>query len=450
MNAETLLLKGCKFVLPCAGCKPLVNASILISNGVIEYVGDKPPSGGKAGHVIECGEHSVAMPCMYNAHTHAAMSVLRGYYSDAELHDWLQAMWFVEHRLSGREAFLGSLVSGVEMLFSGTCGFMDMYFFPDEAAEAARRLGLRARVGPVIMGDVDPYRAVEEARRYARKLLGDPLVGGVINVHSIYAAPLEAVREGHRAAVELGVPFHIHVSETRREVYEAKKRYGVFPVELLGKLGALSENTVLVHAGWIASWELGLVKEKGASLVHCPASNMKLATAGHFPLYEAMESGVNVALGTDGPASNDSLNMFSEMKIAVLLQRHSYWDTRVKARHVLRAATTGSARAMMLPRGAGTLQPGAPGDVVVVNSVTPSALPLRRDNLEQVLVYSCEKCTPDYVAINGELVLSPGKKPQLLEEAARAAKQLNEFIERIGPGKEPEPPCSPRTACKKN
>ena len=448
MNCEALLLRRCRFVLPCAGCKPLADASILVSNGVIEYVGDKPPSGSKTGCVIECGGHSVAMPCMYNAHTHTAMSVLRGYYSDAELHDWLQAMWFVEHHLSGREAFLGSLVSSIEMLFSGTCGFMDMYFFPDEAAEAARRLGLRARIGPVIMGDVDPYKAVEEARRYARRLLGDHLVGGVINVHSIYASPLEAIEEGHRAALDLGVPFHIHISETRREVYEAKKRYGVFPVELLGRLGALSENTVLVHGGWIASWELGLVKEKGASLVHCPASNMKLATAGHFPLYEAMESGINVALGTDGPASNDSLNMFSEMKIAVLLQRHSYWDTRVKARHVLRAATTGSARAMMLPRGAGTLQPGAPGDIVVMNSVTPSTMPLRRDNLEQVLVYSCEKCTPDYVVINGEPVLSPEKKPQLLEEAARAAKQLSEFIERIGPGKEPKPPCSPRTACK--
>jgi len=450
VSSEALLLKKCKFLLPCAECEPLVDASILVNNGTVEYVGDKPPSGSKTGYVIECGEHSVAMPCMYNAHTHVAMSVLRGYYSDAELHDWLQAMWFIEHRLSGREAFLGSLVSGVEMLFSGTCGFMDMYFFPDEAAEAARRLGLRARVGPVVMGSVDPYKAVEEAKRYARKWLGDPIVGGVINVHSIYAAPLEAIEEGHRAARELGVPFHIHVSETRREVYEAKKRYGVFPVELLGKLGALSENTVLVHAGWIASWELGLVKEKGANLVHCPASNMKLATAGHFPLYEAMESGINVALGTDGPASNDSLNMFSEMKIAVLLQRHSYWDTRVKASHVLRAATTGSARAMMLPPGAGTLKPGAPGDIVVMNSVTPSTLPLRVDNFEQVLVYSCEKCTPDYVVINGELVLSPEKKPQLLEEAARAAKQLNEFIERIGSGKEPEPPCSPRTACKKD
>ena len=447
-NKEPILFRNCRFALTCSGCPIHEHTSILIENGHVVLIGGKLPSGGKAGHVIECGEHSIAVPCMYNAHAHAAMSVLRGYYSDAELHDWLQAMWFVEHRLSSREAFLGSLVSGIEMLFSGTCGFMDMYFFPGEAAEAARQLGLRARVGPVIMGDVDPYRAVEEARRYARKLLGDPLVGGAINVHSIYAAPLEAIGEGHRAAVELGVPFHIHVSETRREVYEAKKRYGVFPVELLGKLGALSENTVLVHAGWIASWELGLVKEKGASLVHCPASNMKLATAGHFPLYEAMESGINVALGTDGPASNDSLNMFSEMKIAVLLQRHSYWDTRVKAHHVLRAATIGSARAMMLPRGAGTLQPGAPGDVVVVNSVTPSALPLRRDNLEQVLVYSCEKCTPDYVVINGRLALSPEKKQQLFEEAVKAAKQLNEFIERIGPGKESKPPCSPRTACR--
>ena len=441
-------MRNCGLLLPGAGRKPLEHVSIVTEGGRISYVGDSPPPGSLTGWVIECGKHSIAMPCMYNAHTHAAMSVLRGYYGDAELHEWLRHMWWVEHRLGAREAFLGSVLSGIEMLLSGSCGFMDMYFFPDEAAEAARRLGLRARVGPVIMGDVDPYRAVEEAARYARRLSGDPLVGGVINVHSIYASPLDAIREGHRAAVELGVPFHIHVSETRREVYEAKKRYGVFPVELLDKLGALSNHSVLVHAGWIASWELDLVREKGASLVHCPASNMKLATAGHFPLYEAMESGINVALGTDGPASNDSLNMFSEMKIALLLQRHSYWDTRVRASHVLRAATRGSAKAMMLPRGAGTVEPGAPGDLVVIDARSPNVLPLRPDNLEQVLVYSCEKCSPSHVVISGRLVLDPERRQELLEEALRAAEELNRFIERIGGGETGEPPCSPRAACR--
>ncbi|BEP16753.1 amidohydrolase [Pyrofollis japonicus] len=375
------------------------------------------------------------------------MTLLRGYYGDAELHEWLRHMWWVEKHMGPGEAYLGSKLAVIEMLFSATCGFMDMYFFPDEAARAARELGVRARLGPVIMGRVDPWRAVEAAAAYAKRISGDDLVGGVINVHSIYAAPLEAVREGHRVAQELGIPFHIHVSETRREVYEAKKRYGLFPVQLLDKLGALSKVSVLVHAGWIASWELGLVKEKGASLVHCPASNMKLATAGHFPLYEAMESGINVALGTDGAASNDSLNMFSEMKTAVLMQRHSYWDTRVRAKHVLRAATTGSAKAMMLPSGAGTIRIGAPGDLVVLDVSNPSSQPLRRDNLEQILVYSCEKCTPSHVLVGGRIVLSPENREKLLEEAARAADELSKFIEKIGPGETSEPPCSPREAC---
>jgi len=448
MGVEPVLLR-CRWVLPCSGCPVLEGASVLLDGGRVAWLGGGgPPPGAKSGLVVDCGRYSAAVPCLYNAHTHAGMSLLRGYYDDAELHEWLARMWFVEKRLDEETAYAASKLSAIEMAMGGTCGFMDMYFYADAAARAAREVGLRARVGPVVMGDVDPYRAVEEAARFARRLRGDRLVGGVVNVHSIYAAPLEAVRLGAEAARELGVPLHIHVSETRREVYEAKKRHGVFPVELLDRLGALHGGTVLVHMGWVASWELGLVRDRGASIVHCPVSNMKLATAGHFPLREALDSGINVGLGTDGAASNNTLDMFREMRVAVLLQRHSYWDTRISAVDALHIATVGSARAMMLPEGAGRLEPGAPGDLAVVDLSRPGLQPARRQSLLSALVYAANAGDVTHTFVAGRPVYTPDTRRPLLEEAERLAERLSRFHLEIGEGLDREPPCSPRPACR--
>ncbi len=445
-RGEPVYLKLCRFLLPCWDCPVREDVSVLVEDGVVSWIGGSgAPAGAKSGYVLNC-RGMMATPCLYNAHTHVSMSLLRGYYDDAELHDWLGHMWFVERRIDEEVAYLAAKLSVLEMAMTGTCGFMDMYFFPDAAARAAREVGLRARVGPVIMGRVDPFRAVEAAARYAEKLRGNELVGGVVNVHSIYAAPLEAVRRAAAEAKRLGVPFHIHVSETRREVYEAKKKYGVFPVELLHRLGALYSGAVLVHMGWVASWELGLVRDAGASIVHCPASNMKLATAGHFPLREALDAGINVGLGTDGPASNNTLDMIREMRLVVLLQRHSYWDTRIAARDALRIATVGSARAMMLPRGAGTIREGAPGDLVLLDIRHPGVQPLRADNAVSALVYAASGASVAATIVAGRPVYHGGLEEQFLEEAGELAASLNRFHERIGVGTD-EPPCSPREAC---
>jgi 5-methylthioadenosine/S-adenosylhomocysteine deaminase len=448
---EPVLLRGCRWLISCWNCPAQENVSVLLRDGAVEWIGGSgAPPGAASGRVVECGRRSLAAPCLYNAHTHVAMSLLRGFYDDAELHEWLRRMWFVERRLDAETVYHAARLSLAELAMGGVCGFMDMYFFPEAVERAAREVGLRARLGPVIMGDVDPARAVEEAARYASMLQGDPLVGGVVNVHSIYAAPLEAVRLGAEKAGELRVPFHIHVSETRREVYEAKKRYGVFPVELLHRLGALGPNTVLVHMGWVASWELGLVREAGASIVHCPASNMKLATAGHFPLREALDMGINVGLGTDGPASNNTQDMVREMRLVVLLQRHSYWDTRVAARDALRIATEGSAKAMMLPPGAGRLEPGAPGDLAVFDLSHPRVAPARRDNIVQALVYAASAADTAATIVAGHIVYIKGgeEERRLLGAAVESSERLNRFLEELSVG-EDEPPCSPPVACRR-
>jgi len=344
--------------------------------------------------------------------------------------------------------YLASKLAILEMITGGTCGFLDMYFYPEETVKAAKEIGIRTALGPVIMGDVDPYKAIEISLEFAKKFEKDNIVKPVFNIHSIYATPHDAIVLAAEKSLELGVPLHIHVSETRREVYEAKKRYGAFPVELLDrKLKALHSRTVLVHAGWIASWELELVRKARASIVHCPTSNMKLATAGHFPAYEAMEIGINVGLGTDGAASNNSLDMFLEMKMMVMLQRHSYWDTRVKALHALRAATIGSAHAMGL-KGVGEVKIGYKADLALLDIKHPRLQPLRPDNLVSAIVYAATADNIAYTIVGGKPLFTLENREKMLEEAAKIARELNNFIEKLGGEKVQIPPCSPRQACK--
>ena len=451
-EGEPLLLR-CRWLLPCARCGVLEDAVVLIDGRRVERVaraGEALPPGAKSGYVVDCGRRGLGMPCLYNAHTHVAMTLLRGFHDDSELMDWLHRMWYVEKRLTPSVVYHASRLGIIEMLYSGACGFLDMYFMPWETARAAWELGVRAALGPVIMGSsVDPARAAEAAARFVGEVEAryGPLVRGVFNVHSIYAAPLEAVRMAAEEARRMKRPLHIHASETRREVYESKKRFGKFPVELLDSLGAVHEWSVLVHAGWIASWELELVSRRGASLVHCPASNMKLATAGHFPFYEAQRMGVNVALGTDGPASNNTLDMLREMRLAVLLQRHSYWDTRIKAVDVLDAATRGSARAMGL-RGAGVVEEGAPGDMVVLELGRPGLWPPEPGRLVSHIVYSASGGDVSHVIVSGRPVLAPWLREKLAGMAEESLERIEGFLKNIGEGADPEPPCSPLEACR--
>jgi cytosine/adenosine deaminase-related metal-dependent hydrolase len=218
----------------------------------------------------------------------------------------------------------------------------------------------------------------------------------------------------------------MHVSETRDEVYEVKRRTGKFPVEYLGELGLVNNRLHLVHLGWITSWELGMIRENDVKVTHSPTSNMKLATAGFFPMRELMEASVTVTLGTDGPASNNSLDMFREMKVGVLLQRHGYWDTRIRAIHLLKAATVNGYRLMGI-RG-GSIQPGHVADIVLINTRKPHLQPLRRDNVISALVYSASGNDVDMVMINGKIAYTRDDQWRFGEKAIELSREINEFI----------------------
>ncbi|MCG3108592.1 5'-deoxyadenosine deaminase [Metallosphaera sp. J1] len=384
ISNRTYTLRNCSFALD--HDQILRSTNIVIDNGYIKYVGREVE-----GDELDCSEY-VVIPGLVNAHTHSAMTVLRGVFDDGELHEWLARMWEEERKLTREIMALGSELAVIEMLSSGTTAFVDMYFNPDQVRDLATRYGIRAMAGPTLMRE----KSVDETIREMKGLEESELFRPIVNVHSLYATELKKLRE-LRDSLTQEYHLHIHLSETREEVFQIKKKYGMFPVELIHREG-LVPHVHGVHLGWVTSWELNYLRGSIA-ITHCPTSNMKLATGGAFPMKEALDQGLNVTIGTDGAASNNSLNMFHEMKTAVLLQRHNYWSTGITATDVFKASTINGYK-MLGIRGGG-IKPGYVADLVLLNK--DDLYPLVRERLLSHLVYNPPR-EVEKVIIQGKVV----------------------------------------------
>ena len=428
MSGEELLLRRCKFVLVGDGWV-LRDVNVVVRDGVIASVGEEVD---KSGLVLDCSD-KVVIPGLVNSHTHAAMTLLRGYCDDAELFGWLKRIWRVEARLTPRIVYLASKLAIYEMLSSGTTAFVDMYFYPEETAKAAEELGIRAALGPPIIEGVGELEgSVARAKSFVKDFGRSRLIVPILNVHSIHACSRETLEAVAELSRELEVKVHIHVSETRREVFECKKKYGLFPVEYLDRLGVLSDRCILVHLGWVTSWEIELIREKGACVVHCPSSNTKLATAGFFPFKEMVRSGIAVGLGTDGPASNNTLDMIREMRMAVLLQRNNYWDVDVNAADAFRAATLNGGA--ILGVRVGSVEEGYLADLALLDAYSVRLQPLRADNLLSAIVYSASGADVVATVVGGRLVYDREDEEKIArwrEEVRRIAEELNKFMASI-------------------
>lgn len=349
--------------------------------------------------------HHLLIPGLVNAHTHAPMVLFRGLADDLPLHRWLQEHIWPAEQAFVSDAFVrdGMRLAAAEMLRGGTTCFSDMYFFSDEIGRVAREVGLRAVVGLIVADfptvwarDTQEYldRAVEVHDLFR----DDPLVRTAFAPHAPYTvgdAGLERVRV---LADELDVPVHMHVHETAAEVSEALARDGVRPLERLRRLGLLSPRLVAVHMASIDESEIELAAAHGIHIVHCPESNLKLAS-GTCPVARALERGASVALGTDGAASNNDLDMLGEMRTAALLAKLAAGRAdALPAATALELATIGGARALGLEGEIGSLVPGKAADVVAVDLDRPETQPVY-DPVSQ-LVYACsrEQVTDVWVA----------------------------------------------------
>lgn len=376
----------------------------------------------------------VLLPGFVNGHTHAAMTLLRGIADDMALERWLNDhIWPTEMRLVTPDFVAdGTALAVAEMLRGGTTCFSDMYFFPDTVADVAANAGMRTVVGMIVLEFPTPW--ADNAAEYIGKGLelldaykGHPLVSLTFAPHAPYSVADETLKRVRKLADELDVPIHMHVHETASEVADAVAQTGRRPLARLDELGLVTPALIAVHATQLLDDEVEQLAVAGAHVVHCPRSNLKLAS-GTCRTADLVAAGVNVALGTDGAASNNRLDLWSEMTFAALLGKNHVGNAEaLPASTLLRMATINGARALGLDQQIGSLEVGKSADVICVRLDAPEVTPVL-DPLSQ-LVYSAgrEHVTDAWVA--GQHVLADGALTQIDEPLV--LERANDWAQRV-------------------
>ena len=388
---------------------------------------------------VELADH-VLIPGLINLHTHAAMTLMRGLADDKSLMDWLNNhIWPVETRLVSHEfVHDGTLLACAEMLRGGVTCFNDMYFFPESAAQAVLHAHMRAAIGMIVIEFPSPYAT--DAMDYLNKGLAlrdhlreEPLLSFCIAPHAPYTVSDKAFERVAVMLGELDVPLHIHMHETKGEIEKSLAQYGKRPLSRLQDLGLVDSNLIAVHAVHLTDQEVDLLAARGCHVAHCPSSNLKLAS-GIEPPARLLGSGINVGLGTDGAASNNRQDIFSEMRLAALIAKGATGDPTIMPAHtVLEMATLNAARALGLDSQIGSLTKGKRADITAVNLAALDLSPCY-DPLSH-LVYAAGREHVSHVWVNGELLVDNGKLLHL-DTAALAAKanHWKEKIKNLQPG----------------
>ncbi|MEM4663003.1 MAG: amidohydrolase [Candidatus Diapherotrites archaeon] len=396
-------------------------ANILIEENLITDVGKTARD--KSDVVID-GRELAAIPGFFNMHTHAPMSLLKGFADDFDLHTWLTKHIFpVEARMKPKDIYYGTMLACAEMIRSGTTCFNDMYFFEEETAKAASKAGMRAIISKVITSEFkeDAVRkAIDKLKRYENII---PALGP----HAIYTTTPEVLKGVKDLSDELSLPIHFHLSETQKEVKDCIKKRKVRPVEYLKKIGFLGSNLFNAHCVWLDKKEQKILASHGAKVVSCPTSNLKLAS-GIAPLKDIMDAKIQTMLGTDGSASNNSLNMFETLKLASLLQKYRYNDASVlNAETCFKLATVNAAQALKI--NAGKIENGYLADVVLLDLNHISMTP--RHNLISNIVFSADPGCVHTVICNGKVIMEKKKitwEQKIKRKATKRALLLTKFI----------------------
>jgi 5-methylthioadenosine/S-adenosylhomocysteine deaminase len=374
------------------------------------------------------------LPGFVNAHTHAPMTLLRGYADDLPLDRWLtERIWPLEAHLSDADIRAGTRLACAEMLAAGVTTFADMYVRMDAVADAVAEVGSRAVLGSGIFEAFTTMeKALEEAVRFSRACEGaaEGRITTRLAPHAPYTCPPEWLAKVADAAAELGVGTHIHLAETREELEGARQRWDASPVAATAGAGLLERDCLAAHCIWVDDADIALLRDAGASVAHCPRSNTKLAS-GVAPVVDLLDAGVTVGLSTDGAASAGQLTMFEEMRHASLLQKASREDpTALPAATVLEMATLGGARAVGLGEEVGSLTPGKRADLLALRPARPGLRP-RHDPVSTV-VYSAQDRDVERVWVDGVEVARDGATTRVDPGAvcADADRRMGELLDR--------------------
>ncbi len=439
MPRVDIMIEGATLVSPVgpdAAARVIERSAIAISAGRIAYAGASPAPAefGSAAKVID-GSGLIAMPGLVNAHTHAAMTVFRGYADDMPLMEWLRGkIWPAEARLRAEDVYWGAKLACIEMIRAGVTTFADMYFFMDETAKAVSETGIRASLSRGLIGTLPGAAAsLREGVDLCRRWQG--AAGGRITTmlgpHAPYTCPrpfLEKIMDEARA---LGVGMHIHVSETQGEVEDCRRAHdGMSPVAYLDSFGFFELPVLAAHCVHVSDEDIEILRARRVGVAHNPGCNMKIAS-GAAPVPRMLKAGVKVGLGTDGAASNNNLDLLEEARIAAFLHKFVAGDpTVMPASQALYLATLGSARALGLDAEIGTLDAGKRADIVLMDSTGPHMRPAH--DVVSHIIYSARASDVRTVIIDGRPVLEDGAFPYLdeMEVLARAEERAFALLRR--------------------
>ncbi len=408
----------------------ILRGDVVIDGDNIVSVGDR--YNGTADREIDASG-DIVMPGMINTHTHVAMAPLKGICDDLAFQDFLDKVFKIDSDRTDYDLDMGTRLGCAEMMRGGTTTFVDLYYSEDVIAKAVQDAGIRGVLCWCCLDEqfttqkgnpLDNCKHFYETHKDKRKII--PGVG----LQGVYVCGEETCVGAKKFAEEKNLPLNFHLSETRGEVNNHRKATGRRPVEWLDSIGALTPKMIAAHSAWLTMNEVRLMGAAGMSASLCAVSNMKLATGGVAPYPEFFENGVNVTVGTDSNNTNNSLDMFSEMKILGLLHKSARWDATVApAQQLLDCCTVNGAKAIGMSDKLGSIEKGKYADIVILDGKAPNLRPLLPENMVANIVYSASSLNVKTVMCQGDIVVEDGKiktldMPKVLNESEGIWKQL--------------------------
>ncbi|MEI6596892.1 MAG: amidohydrolase [bacterium] len=424
MNCD-LIIKG-KYILPMEDKLTVIKDGFIavLKNKIVALGSGADIKNYQAEQTIDAG-NSIVMPGLINTHTHAAMTYFRGLADDLPLDIWLNKhIWPAEAKyVNANFVKQASELACLEMLKAGVTSYNDMYFFGEAMADPAIKANLRALIGITGIDFKKPEQALKEAVELAKQYKNNEFIKIALAPHAVYTCSKDNLLKIKAVAEAENLRIHIHVGETKKEVEGSIKNNGKTPVEYLDELGILSDKLMAAHSVWLSDNDLEIYKNKKVKVAHCPISNMKLAS-GVAPLKRMLEMKIIVGLGTDGAASNNTLDLFSDMRACALLHKVNNFDpTTISAKEVVKMATIDGAKVLGMEKEIGSLEVGKKADIITINLNKPHLTPIY--NPYSHLVFCVNADDVENVVVNGKIIMKNREVKTLDEE--KILMQAGEF-----------------------
>lgn len=395
----------------------ILKGDVVIDGEKILSVGKK--YNGTADREIDASG-DVVIPGLINTHTHVAMSVMKGVVDDIPFPEFLSKVFKIDSERTDLDMEIGTKIGCMEMMRSGTTTFVDLYYSEDIIAKATEESGLRGVLCWCVLDEeltTQKGNPLQNCKNFHNSFKDKRKIIPGVGLQGVYVCNEETCVGAKEFSDRVKAPLTFHLSETRGEVNDHKKKTGRRPAEWLSDIGVLGERAIAAHSAWLTMNEIRLMGDSGMSISSCPVSNMKLATGGVAPLPEFQKYGVNITVGTDGNTTNNSLDMMAEMKTLGLLQKSSRWDPTVsKAQELLDYATINAAKAIGMQDMLGSIEEGKYADLVILDGRSPNIRPLLPENMISNIIYSASSSNVKTTICQGDIVLDNRKVMTLDEE----------------------------------